>query len=87
MDLETRTIDGKMIPYCISFFYKDIDGLNRTQSHYLRDGDNPESLLKHAINNLLSEKLDGYVVYLHNFSNFDAVFLLRILSDMGKTLS
>lgn len=84
MDLETRTIDGKMIPYCISFFYKDIDGLNRTQSHYLRDGDNPDSLLKHAINNLLSEKLDGYVVYLHNFSNFDAVFLLRILSDMGK---
>ena len=59
MDLETRTIDGKMIPYCISFFYKDIDGLNRTQSHYLRDGDNPDSLLKHAINNLLSEKLDG----------------------------
>ena len=59
MDLETRTIDGKMIPYCISFFYKDIDGLNRTQSHYWRDGDNPDSLLKHAINNLLSEKLDG----------------------------
>jgi hypothetical protein len=39
-------------------------------------------MLEESIKYLLIRKYYGYKVYLHNFSYFDGVFLLKILSDM-----
>lgn len=33
-----------------------------------------------SINSLLKRKYNGYIVYLHNFSNFDGVFMMRLLA-------
>lgn len=77
MDLETRTIDGKMIPYAVSIY----DGKNTT-SFYLLDFINSDEMLKTAIRFLMKPKYHDYKIYLHNFSFFDSIFLLKFLSEL-----
>ena len=77
LDIETRTIDNVFIPYCISYF----DG-KKTFSFYLNDFKDSDDMLTTCITNLLQRKYNGYKVYVHNLSNFDGIFLLRILSNV-----
>ena len=79
-DIETRTINGKMTPYCICIF----DGGNRN-SFYLSDFNTVDEMLLAAIKLIFTEskgtyRYDGYIVYAHNFSKFDSIFLLKLLS-------
>lgn len=83
-DLVTNKVKTIMEPICVSTYYEDSDGIERISSFYLNDYHNSEHMLENAIDNLLISKLDGYKVYLHNFSNFDAIFLIRILSKLGS---
>ena len=46
---------------------------------YLSDYENSDDLLSNAISIML-RKYNGYRVYLHNFSQFDGIFLIKILS-------
>jgi len=77
MDLETRTIDGNMTPYCISIY----DG-KKSISYYLSDFKNPDLMLISSLKYLMKPKYNNYKVYIHNFSFFDAIFLLRIFSEL-----
>jgi hypothetical protein len=45
MDLETRTIDGILTPYCISIY----DG-RKAISFYLSDFESPDLMLKSSLN-------------------------------------
>ncbi len=80
MDLETRTINEVMSSYCVSIY----DG-KTTKSFYLSDysGDTAENdMLKASILYIMKRKYHNHRVYLHNFSKFDAVFLLRVMTDL-----
>lgn len=33
----------------------------------------------------MKRKYDGYKVYLHNFSNFDGIFLMKILNNLSDS--
>jgi hypothetical protein len=77
MDLETRTIKNIMHVICASIY----DGVN-ARSYYLSDFNSSDELLKEAITSLFQRKYNGYRVYIHNFSNFDATFMLRIIAAM-----
>lgn len=77
MDLETRTLKGLMSVYCCCIY----DGKN-LHSFYLTDYNNDEELLINALRLLLLRKYSGYNIYIHNFSNFDVVFLIKILSNL-----
>jgi hypothetical protein len=79
MDLESRNIDNILSPYCVSIF----DGKN-IKSFYLTDFNNCDEMLKTSIIYLMQRKYHQHRVYLHNFSYFDGVFLLRILSSLGE---
>jgi hypothetical protein len=87
MDLDTRTIKDVTTPYCISIF----DG-KVSQSFYLSDYNTssteaPESeMLKDSIYYLMKRKYDQHKVFLHNFSHFDGVYLLRVLSTFTETI-
>jgi hypothetical protein len=81
MDLETRTLNGKMSCYCVS-----ICGDNELKSFYLSDYLNETDLLQNSIKFLMKRKFHNYVVYLHNFSNFDAIFLLRIITSLSDNI-
>jgi hypothetical protein len=79
MDLETRNINGIMSPYCVSIY----DGKN-VVSFYLSDYKDSNDMLKNSIIYLMKRKYNGYRVYLHNFSNFDGIFLLRVMTELSN---
>ena len=78
MDLETRTINGKMSPYCIYSY----DG-KEYRSYYLSDYKNKESMLKASIEDLMQAKYDNYKIYFHNWSYFDGIFLFDTLTSLS----
>src|ERR1700712_2702630 len=75
LDIETQTINNVMTPYALSFY----DG-KKLYSFYLTDYKDSNELLTFAISSLLKRKYNGYKIYVHNLSNFDGIFLLKILS-------
>ena len=79
MDLETMVIDNKHIPYCVGVF----DG-NLQKCFYLSDFKDSDSMLIAAINSILTKEYKGFRVYLHNLSNFDGIFFLRLLKNIGE---
>jgi hypothetical protein len=79
LDIETMVDDNKHIPYCVCIF----DG-GKCNSFYLSDySNNPELMLTKAIESILLKKYDNYRIYIHNLSNFDGIFLLKILVNVG----
>ena len=81
MDLETRDLDGIMTPYTVSIY----DGRDKF-SFYLSDYSSSDNMLVTAINSLLRKKYNQYKVYIHNFSNFDSIFMLKVLSSMKLSI-
>jgi DNA polymerase type B, organellar and viral len=79
LDIETFIKDGKMISYIISIY----DG-NKVFSYYLTDFENHEIMLITAIKGIMIKEYDNYQVYIHNMSRFDAIFLLKILVNLGE---
>jgi DNA polymerase type B, organellar and viral len=80
LDLETMNIKGRLIPFCASFY----DGLNK-YSFYLTDYKDSEEMLINLIESLLKRKYSGYNVYVHNLSDFDAIFFFKILATFKST--
>nr|QWO71388.1 DNA polymerase [Termitomyces sp. T70a] len=82
MDFETRVIDNKMSIYCCSLS----DG-EKVTSFYLSEFKDKEEMLKEALKSLFLRKYRGYKIFLHNFSNFDIIFILNGLVDVSHSLS
>jgi DNA polymerase elongation subunit (family B) len=78
MDIETFLKDGVHVPYCICFY----DGKNEF-SYYLNYYKNSEDMIIACIKDLMVRKYDNHKIYVHNLSNFDANFLLKILANLG----
>jgi len=83
LDIETRVIDGKHIPYLISWF-KDTGKNNG--SFYLSHYNNPDEMIKACILELCKLKFNYHKVYIHNLANFDGIFLLRNLTDIATDI-
>ena len=71
-----------MYPYAVSTF--DGEELN---FFYLSDYKDSDELLGESIKSLMQRKYNGYIVYLHNFSNFDGIFLLKILTELSSRIN
>jgi hypothetical protein len=41
-------------------------------------------MIKNAIKDIMIKKYDNYKIYIHNLSGFDAIFLLKILTELGQ---
>lgn len=81
MDLETREIDCCFWPYCVAIF----DG-NKSKKFYLTDYDNCDSMITASVKYLMKERYNKHKVYLHNFSYFDSVFLIKTLSTLSDKI-
>jgi hypothetical protein len=55
--------------------------------YYLGDFKNSEEMLLTAIKVLMKRKFDGYRIYFHNFSNFDGIFYLSLLSKLSNFIN
>jgi len=82
MDIETKMINGELIPILISLY----DGKN-TKSFFTRfnlfDSESISSMIKDAFNYINKRQNNNKRIYFHNLANFDAVFILKTLSHMG----
>jgi hypothetical protein len=59
MDLKTRTIEGIMIPYCISTY----DGKRQATSFYLSDYKDSDEMLTSAIKSIVLPKYHNHKIY------------------------
>lgn len=85
MDLETKNINGVLEPYCICIF----DGKN-SYSFYITNFSSSEEMIKSSLKFLMRSKYNRHIVYLHNFSYFDGIFLfsslLQIIPNPTKNI-
>ena len=84
MDIETRMIGDKMIPYCICFFTMDEYAEKYQNSYYLSDYDSVDEMLTACMLDLFSDENNNAKIYIHNLSKFDSVYILRILALLKK---
>jgi hypothetical protein len=82
MDLETRTINGEMSSYCVSIF----DG-RVFKSFYLTEFKTEKEMLRKSILYLMKRKYHNHKIYLHNFSKFDAIFLLSVITELSEKVT
>lgn len=85
MDLETKIADNdKMIPFCLCYY----DGFE-TSSFYIENlsEEDSEDLIITALNSLLIKKYSNQIIYLHNFSYFDSIFLMRVMVKISDDIS
>ena len=82
MDLETRNIEGKLYPYAVSIY----DGID-LNFFYLSDYADSDDLLCNAIKSLMQRRYNGYSIYLHNFSRFDGIFLMKVLTELSSRIN
>jgi DNA polymerase type B, organellar and viral len=80
LDIETRSINNIRTPICISNY----NGI-KSNSFYISDYEDSDRMILFAIRSLLKSTNNNAKIYVHNLSNFDGVFLLRILSDIENT--
>ena len=81
MDIETITKAGKLVPYLLCA-YNGIDYI----TSYANTNLNQKQLFSVFINQLLSffNKSNKLIVYAHNLSGYDGIFLLKHLFQFGK---
>lgn len=69
-DIETYLdSNNNSIPYACGFYDGEV-----CQSYYLTDFSSPTNMLLKCLEDMMSVKYKGYIVYAHNLSNFDAIF-------------
>jgi hypothetical protein len=81
-DIESVMMDRKQVPYLISIYNGNVH-LNA----YTSNIEQQELLFNQFINNLLTfftGRLSNLLVYAHNLSSFDGIFLLKHLHKYGK---
>jgi len=81
MDLESRVIQGIMEIYHVSIY----DG-KTIIDFYLSDYKNSVEMLKSSVIFFMKRKYHGYKVYLHNFSTFDGILILKIISSLTNKI-
>jgi DNA polymerase type B, organellar and viral len=79
MDLETKAVNGILNPYCVSIF----NG-KTVSSFYITDFKDSTELLENVVKSLMKKEYNGYKVFLHNFSYFDGIFLLSIITSLSN---
>jgi hypothetical protein len=80
LDIETQTIKDVISPVLISIY----DG-KQIFNYYLTDYVNVDTMFRDALINLCDKKYHGHIIYVHNLSYFDGIFLLKRLSKLGNT--
>lgn len=79
LDIETKSVNGILTPICVSLFNGD------TTFSFFRDDFNSElEMFSAAFNVLKARKYNYQKLYIHNLSYFDGVFLVKILSEIGR---
>ena len=78
LDLETRRVNNKLIPICLSIY----DGKKAT-SFLFKDHNNWDLGMYDSLRSLITVKYHYKKIYIHNLSYFDGIFILDTLAKLG----
>jgi len=86
MDIETisqvvNNNNSILIPYLICWY----DGKRDIKHSYLIENGNIKNTISNIMRDICIRKYKNYKIYMHNFSKFDALFLIKYLVEIGKT--
>lgn len=80
LDIETKLVDNIHVPYLISYF----DGtVKNSRSFFLTDYNSPIEMIQDCILSLCRFKYHKHKIYIHNLANFDGIFLMRAIAEIG----
>jgi DNA polymerase elongation subunit (family B) len=82
MDLETRTINNGLEAISNAIY----DGEDY-KTFFITDYKNSEEMLRDSLKYLMQDKYNNHHIYLHNFSKFDGIFLLRIIANLDAKVN
>jgi DNA polymerase type B, organellar and viral len=74
-DIETYVKEGKFVPFACGWYDGDF-----IRTYYLTDFKSPYEMLFQALTEMLDFNPNAKV-YIHNFANFDYMFLIKVLFD------
>jgi len=84
MDIETisqivNNNNSILIPYLICWY----DGKRDIKHSYLIENGNIKNTIYNIMRDICIRKYKNYKIYMHNFSKFDALFLIKYLVEIG----
>jgi DNA polymerase elongation subunit (family B) len=80
LDIETKiSKGGVVVPFLVSVY----DGIV-AKSFYVSDYENDYEMLIAAVEYIMVRRNNYHQIYAHNLAGFDAVFLIRTLSHLGR---
>jgi hypothetical protein len=77
---ETGVVDKIKVPICMCIS----DGKNSFYFLFKDPNNWINDLMKAFRNSIMKRKYNGYKIYIHNFSHFDSVFMIDVLSRLGE---
>ena len=85
MDIETisqvvNNNNSILIPYLICWY----DGKRDIKHSYLIENGNIKNTIYNIMRDICIRKYKNYRIYMHNFSKFDALFLIKYLVEIGN---
>lgn len=83
LDIETYNKNNILIPYAIGFYIRE-NNKEVLKTFYLSDYKSPNEMIKECISQQDNPKYNNMVVYIHNLSKFDIVYLINALNKQGK---
>ena len=81
LDIETFIKYNIHVPYCISTYYDD-----KYKTFLLNDLNNNNNLYNSLFEYLFQSKFNQYIIYIHNSSAFDMVFLLKEICNYPNVM-
>lgn len=79
LDLEAYTYGEQNKAYAIGFYTKD-----SVKTFYIDSDLNSDNLIINCINEMLTEKYNGYNFYVHNWTNYDVYFIFRVIVKLSE---
>ena len=79
LDLEAYRKGPQHKAYAIGFYIKDF-----VKTFYLESDLNSDNLIIKCINEMLTEKYNGYTFYVHNWTKYDVYFIFRLILKLSE---
>jgi len=80
LDTDTGVVNKVKVPICMCIY----DGKNSFYFIFKDHNNWINDLMRALRNSIMKRKYNGYKIYIHNFSHFDSIFMIDVLSRLGE---
>ena|ERR1700688_4284117 len=88
MDIETIGINKDkgvtLTPYLLCWYDGKSESKKATHSYFIGESNGFKNIFYQVMKDICIRKYRGYKIYLHNFSKFEKIFLIKYLVNIGE---